>query len=267
MPELPEVETVARQLDLFLPGRTLQALTVLDPKLAHLEASAPALLGRRLGPVGRSGKRVILSLEGGGGGWLAVHLRMTGRLLAGESHAPDPAHLRLRLGLDRGRLDFADCRRFGTVDWLREEEELAPPGLDPFDPACTPSALAALAGGSPSPLKSWLLDQKRICGLGNIYVCEILHACRLSPHRSAGSLAAAQWRTLVREMRRILSLAIEHCGTTFSDFQDSRGGEGSFGGLLRVYGRAGLPCLRCGGTVTRESQAQRGSWWCPGCQA
>ncbi len=268
MPELPEVETIVRQLDRLLSGRILRGLQVRDPKLAHLEPLAGSLAGTRLGRIRRSGKRVILPLEDGEAvrGWLAVHLRMTGRLLLVEEGEPEPAPARLCLELDRGRLLFADTRRFGTVDWLTGPAELAPPGLDPFDPACTPAALAELARAARAPLKSWLLDQTRICGLGNIYVCEILHASRLSPWRAAGNLELAQWRLLHREMRRILRLAIKNCGTTFSDFQDSRGLEGSFGRMLQVYGRAGAACPRCGAIVQRETQAQRGSWWCPGCQ-
>jgi len=270
VPELPEVETVARQLDQTLPGRRVGGLLVVDAKLAQLEALAPRLAGTVLGPVRRSGKRVVLSLWEAGGsprGWLAVHLRMTGRLLDMDREAPDPAHLRLRLWLEPGRLDFTDTRRFGTVEWLTDPATLRPPGLDPLEAACTAAALAGLAAGSRAPLKAWLLDQSRITGLGNIYACEILHACGLSPHRPAGRLRLEDWALLRREMRRILRLAIRHCGTTFRDFQDSRGVEGSFAGFLQVYGRAGLPCARCGGTVIRETQSQRGSWWCPGCQS
>lgn len=269
MPELPEVETVARQLDLVLPGRRLLGLEVRDPRLDHLRPLAPRLAGARLGSVRRGGKRVLLSLleaDGRPRGWLAVHLRMTGRLLDGDAGDPDPAHLRLRLELDPGRLDFADARRFGTVEWITDPAALRPPGLDPFEPACSASALAARAAGSRTPLKAWLLDQTRVTGLGNIYACEILHACGVSPHRPAGALSPADWSLLRREMRRILRLAIRHCGTTFRDFQDSRGVEGSFAAFLRVYGRTGEPCRRCGGTVVRETQGGRGSWWCPSCQ-
>ncbi|MDP2359165.1 MAG: bifunctional DNA-formamidopyrimidine glycosylase/DNA-(apurinic or apyrimidinic site) lyase [bacterium] len=269
MPELPEVETVARQLDLVLPGRRLRALRVLDPKLAALSSLAPRLRGGRWGPVRRSGKRVILPLMGcaqAPDGWLAVHLRMTGRLLATEADAPDPPHLRLVLELDQGRLCFADSRRFGTVEWLEREEELAPPGLDPFDPACTAARLAEMARPCPGPLKGWLLDQRRICGLGNIYACEILHAAGLSPHRPASSLTRGEWTSLRRHMRAILTRAIALCGTTFSDFQDSRGLEGSFGRLLKVYRRQGGACPRCGGELWREVVAGRGTFWCPGCQ-
>jgi formamidopyrimidine-DNA glycosylase len=269
MPELPEVETVARQLDRTLPGRTLRGLAVADPKLARLEPLAPRLAGAVLGPVRRSGKRVVLSLrepDGSPRGWLAVHLRMTGRLLEADAEAPDPTHLRLRLWLEPGRLDFTDARRFGTVDWVTDPAGLRPPGLDPFEAACSVAALTDLSRGSRTPLKAWLLDQTRITGLGNIYACEILHACGVSPHRAAGSLLPEDWTLLRREMRRILRLAIRHCGTTFRDFQDSRGVEGSFAGFLQVYGRAGEPCVRCGGVVVRETQSQRGSWWCPACQ-
>jgi formamidopyrimidine-DNA glycosylase len=264
MPELPEVETVARQLDQVLPGRRIRRLVVLDDKLAALRPAAAALAGGHLGRVARSGKRIILPVAGKG--WLAVHLRMTGRLLIAEGDAPAPPHLRLALELDRGRLLFADARRFGTVDWLSDPRELEPPGLDPFDPRCTASRLEGLARGSHAPLKTWLLDQSKVCGLGNIYACEILHAAGLSPRRRAGSLEPAEWARLRRHMLRILERAIALCGTTFSDFQDSRGLEGGFGRWLRVYQRQGLACRRCGGVIAREELAQRGTFWCPGCQ-
>lgn len=269
MPELPEVETVARQLDQVLPGRRLQGLEVLDPRLAGLLEAAPRLAGARFGGVSRSGKRVVLPLAGGraaASGWLLVHLRMTGRLLVSTAGRPDPPHLRLRLRLDRGELRFADSRRFGTVDWTERAEDLAPPGLDPLDPRCTPARLAAMSAGRSAPVKAWLLDQTQVSGLGNIYACEVLHAAALSPHRAAGSLERREWRRLHGHLIAILTRAIDLCGTTFSDFQDSRGLEGDFGRELRVYRRQGLSCCRCGGVVARDVQGGRGTFWCPGCQ-
>lgn len=266
MPELPEVETVARQLNLVLPGRELRGLTVLDERLAHLREALPTLLGARFQEVRRTGKQVAMELAcvDSRTRWLLVHLRMTGRLLVVEDGVPD--RTRCRVELDRGALCFADSRRFGTMVLVEEKGALRPPGLDPLEEACTPVRLQEMAVQSGSPLKTWLLDQHRITGLGNIYVCEILHASGLSPHRPARSLHLKEWRKLHREMRRILLKAIALCGTTFSDFQDSRGLEGTFGNLLQVYRRQGLPCGRCGGTILRETQAQRGSFWCPACQ-
>ncbi len=266
MPELPEVETVARQLKEQVLGREVRGLQVLDERLSHLRQSHSLLLGARIQDSRRVGKQVALSLacRDGRQRWLLVHLRMTGRLLLVEEASP--ARTRCRLELDEGALCFADSRRFGTMVVVEEEAALEPPGLDPLDQACTPRRLREMAASSAAPLKSWLLDQHRITGLGNIYACEILHAAALSPHRPASTVTLEEWRRLHRHMRRILVKAIDLCGTTFSDFQDSRGVEGSFGALLEVYRRQALPCNRCGGTVVRETQAQRGTYWCPGCQ-
>ena len=268
MPELPEVETIARQLDLVLPGRLIRRLTVLDDKLAALRTQEASLPGGRIGRVVRSGKRVLLPVthaRSARSGWLAVHLRMTGRLLAIDD-ADDPPHLRLVLELDKGRLLLTDARRFATADWLTNPRDLEPPGLDPFDAACTAARLEELARGARAPIKTWLLDQTKISGLGNIYACEILHAAGLAPRRKAGSLDHEDWTLLRRHMLHILEQAIALCGTTFSDFQDSRGMEGGFGRWLQVYQRQGQTCRRCGAEITRETLAQRGTFWCPGCQ-
>lgn len=268
MPELPEVETVARQLHAVLPGRRLVGLQVLDEGLAHLRGDFSRVREARFGAVRRVGKQVAMSLDIAGSGrhWLLVHLRMTGRLLLLESGAATPAYTRCRLELDAGALCFADSRRFGTVVVASGENPPPPPGLDPLDALCTPRRLLEMGANSRPPIKAWLLDQHRLCGLGNIYACEILHAAALSPRRPAQSLLPADWKRLHGDMVRILGKAIALCGTTFSDFQDSRGVEGSFGKLLRVYRRQGLACHRCGGTIQRESQSQRGTYWCPDCQ-
>lgn len=269
MPELPEVETVARQLAPALVGRRIVALEVFDEKLAALRDAAADLTGRRVGETFRSGKRVIVPLlrprARVADGWLAVHLRMTGRLLVQEQPVDTP-HLRLRLRLDRGALAFADTRRFGTVEWIVDERRLAPPGLDPFDATFTPAWLARTGGASRTALKVWLLRQDRVTGLGNIYASEACWRARLDPRRPASSLSGAEWTRLHGVIRELLAQAIEACGTTFSDFQDSRGVEGSFGELLAVYGRAGLPCPTCGRPLESLVQAQRSTVHCVDCQ-
>jgi formamidopyrimidine-DNA glycosylase len=271
VPELPEVETVARQLAPCLVGRTVRDLRILDPLLRDCE-TPPAVAGRTVLRVGRSGKRVLVAFSERPGRrgalWLAVHLRMTGRLLWCETDraAPHVSHLRARLRFDAGALLFIDPRRFGTFRWYRSEEAAAPRGIDPLSAALTPARLAALLGRSPQCLKAWLLRQDRLVGLGNIYASEILHAARLSPFRAAGSLDPGEVRRLLGAARRILERAIRHCGTTFSDFQDARGLEGSFQRFLAVYDRAGRRCRRCGAAVAREVQQQRSTYYCPHCQ-
>jgi len=269
MPELPEVETVARQLAPFVVGRTVRGLQILDPRLRT--APTPKVRGRRITGVGRSGKRVLIELspapDGGSPLWLAVHLRMTGRLLwdaAGQGAARK--HLRARFRLDRGALLFDDARRFGTFDWYRTREESRPLGIDPLSAELTARGFAELLRGSAQNLKAWLLRQDRLVGLGNIYASEILHSARLSPLRAAGSIDRAEAGRLFRSTRRILERAIRNCGTTFSDFQDARGVEGSYQHYLAVYDREGERCRRCRTPVERVVQQQRSTYFCPGCQ-
>jgi formamidopyrimidine-DNA glycosylase len=229
----------------------------------------PRVAGRKIADVVRSGKRVLIRFAEGNTRnplWLAVHLRMTGRLICHDGIRPDRRHLRARFILDRGELWFVDTRRFGTFGWYASEVETAPGGVDPTGPECTAARLAELLDDSRQPIKPWLLRQDRLVGLGNIYASEILFACGISPSRPAGSLGSAEIGRLHRHTRRILRRAIENCGTTFSDFQDSRGVEGSYQQYLRVYDRDGERCRRCGSTIARIVQAQRSTFHCSGCQ-
>jgi len=269
MPELPEVETVARQLAPRLRGRVVRRLTVHDPLLRA--GRRPRLRGRVIADVSRSGKQVLISFSPAPGApgrlWLAVHLRMTGRLAwSAEPGRAERAHLRARLDLDRGALLFHDTRRFGTFSWYRFEEDARPAGIDPLSRGLTAARMAAMLRASRQSLKAWLLRQDRLVGLGNIYASEILHAARISPLRSTETLADEEVRALLRSTRRILRRAIENCGTTFSDFQDARGLTGSYQRYLAVYGRAGERCPRCGSLVRREVQHQRSTFFCPDCQ-
>jgi len=267
VPELPEVETVARQLEPRLVGRTVRRLQIFDPRLRN--ARTPRVAGRSILAVARLGKRVLIELSPAAGAraglWLAVHLRMTGRLLWTDEPS-DRKHLRARFQLDRGELLFRDSRRFGTFDWYRSAADAAPAGLDPLSPDLTPRQLGDLLRGSTQSLKAWLLRQDRLVGLGNIYASEILHAARLSPFREARTLTRAEVERLHRCTRRILERAIRNCGTTFSDFRDARGMSGSYQQLLAVYDREGRPCRRCRVAVERVVQQQRSTFFCPGCQ-
>lgn len=269
MPELPEVETVARQLAPRLMGRSIRRFMIVDPLLRN--GRTPAVRGRSVLDVTRSGKRVLIELSGGPSDpdplWLAVHLRMTGRLLwfDGGAGSNRPRH-RARFLTDRGELLFVDTRRFGTFHWYRTEREAEPEGVDPLGAGFTPRRLAELVHGSSQSLKAWLLRQDRLTGLGNIYASEILYSARLSPFREAGSLDVKERRKLHASTRRILERAIRNCGTTFSDFQDARGVEGSYQQYLAVYDRAERPCRRCRVPIARVVQQQRSTYYCPACQ-
>lgn len=269
VPELPEVETVARQLAPSLEGRTLRRLRILDPRLR--DGPLPKLAGRVVQRVDRSGKQVRIRLSARPGGrdpvWALVHLRMTGRLLWLERpERRNRAHLRAKALFERGALLFVDTRRFGTLRFARSEHETLPAGVEPLSPSFTRARLQGLLRGSVTPLKPWLLRQDRIAGLGNIYASEIAHEAGLSPLRPAGALDADEVARLHRAVRAVLRRAIRNCGTTFSDFQDARGVEGGYQRLLRVYDRPGEPCPRCGGRIERRVQQQRSTFYCPSCQ-
>jgi formamidopyrimidine-DNA glycosylase len=270
VPELPEVETVARGLDSQLKGRRLRQVELRDPKLQSLDLTG--LAGARIEGARRIGKRVALQFGAGRRvGWLLVHLRMSGVLFyapEGVLPADRPVkHVRAAFTLDRGSLLFYDPRRFGTFDLYASAEQALPAGIDPFDDRLTPAVFHALLAGSSQPLKLWLLRQDRLVGLGNIYASEILYDCRCSPQRAAGTLDVRESARLLAATRRILAKAISHCGTTFSDFHNVNGEAGGFSRFLRVYGRAGQPCRRCGSAIVRVVQGQRSTFYCPGCQA
>lgn len=229
------------------------------------------LAGRTVRSVTRSGKRVLLEFSDRSGTgspvWLAVHLRMTGRLefVDGPPARADP-HLRARFRLDRGELRFLDVRRFGTFDWFRDRAGTEPSGIDPLAPDLDVAALRHSIRGSSQPLKTWLLRQDRLVGIGNIYASEIAWSARISPFRPVGALDDRELRRLLSSTRRILERAIEAGGTTLSDYRNARGEVGSFQVRLSVYGRAGERCRRCRTPIEREVQGQRSTFWCPGCQ-
>jgi formamidopyrimidine-DNA glycosylase len=261
MPELPEVETIVRQLAPLVAGRRVRSIRVLDPKLTA--AAREDLAGLPVTTVTRRGKRIVIAI--GASARLAVHLRMTGRLVFVPAGAPGARRaLRATIDLDDGRVEFCDPRRFGTLEWIDGAAD-AEPGLDPTGPGFTVGALRGLLRGARQPLKTWLLRQDRLAGLGNIYASEILHRARLSPFRAGGTLSVEETRRLHDATRAVLEDAIRNCGTTFSDFKDAHGVTGQYQQFLRVYDRAGQPCPACGTPIRRQVQQQRSTYWCPDC--
>ncbi len=268
VPELPEVETVVRQLAPLAEGRTVKALRVLDSLLSP--GRRPGGPGLVVSSVTRVGKEVVLALapsaESAPRAHLAVHLRMTGRLLwVPDGTARPPRHLRALLELEGGRVAFVDPRRFGTLVWHAATPPVAS-GVDPFTESVDGARLAGLIDGSSQALKVWLLRQDRLVGLGNIYASEILHWARLSPFRPAGSLAEGEAERLARAVRSVLEDAVRACGTTFSDFQGAQGMTGSYQRYLAVYSREGESCTSCGASIAKAVQAQRSTFFCARCQ-
>jgi formamidopyrimidine-DNA glycosylase len=266
LPELPEVETVARQLAPLVCGRRIAAARILDAKLLPFDAAV--LKGCTVDGVRRHGKQVLLELgrRGKPAHCLLVHLRMTGRLIWNdEPGEPAVRHLRAEFILNGGRLLFYDARRFGTLT-LTGPAAPEPDGLDPTTQAFTAAALKNLLKTARQPLKLWLLRQDRLAGLGNIYASEILFEAALHPSRLGCSLSPEEAARLHHATREVLKRAIKHCGTTFSDFQDARGVKGGYQRYLMVYGRAGEPCKQCAAPIERSVQGQRATFYCPRCQ-
>ncbi len=268
MPELPEVETVARQLAEAVRGRTIIAVEIDDPKLEGLPRHE--LKNRKIVEVFRSGKQIVFALAAPqkrrGTAYLLVHLRMTGRLIWQPSEAQELPRQRARFTLDQGVLAFVDTRRFGTIRYATDPAAFIPPGQEPLADSFTAAALERLIGTTRQEAKVWLLRQDRLVGIGNIYASEILFAARVHPERLISRLTAPEIKRLHRATRRILNAAIAHCGTTFSDFQDSSGQSGGFARFLKVYGRDGERCRNCASAIERTAQQGRSTFFCPSCQ-
>jgi formamidopyrimidine-DNA glycosylase len=289
MPELPEVETVCRQLDPELRGRRIEGLEVLDARwcrpvpAAEVEA---AVRGATIRGLGRRGKYLLLGLEGER--TLVMHLRMTGNLILVEpgGEAIDPSegrrlyeaersveerHLRARFRLDDGReLWFTDVRRFGEALLLDDAAVAAHLdarlGVEPLSPEFTAAALASLAAGRAAPLKSFLLDQKAIAGVGNIYADEALFRARLHPLSPAGSMKAEHAEALREGVVAALQAGIDGGGASIDDYRDGRGERGRMQDEFLVHTREGEPCPRCGGPIARVVVSGRSTYYCPACQ-
>ncbi len=275
MPELPEVETIRRQLAPLVEGRTLQRMEVLDARWSRPlapEELAAALVGRRVERLGRRGKYLLWSFAGDV--HLAQHLRMTGSVLADAS--PEPPHTRVRLTLCGGRrrsveLAIVDPRRFGTGELLlgtgaMEEFFAARLGLEPFDERFTEAHLRSLMRARSTPIKALLLDQRRVAGVGNIYADEALYRARIHPLRAAGSLSAGQRADLREGVIAALGAGIDARGATIDDFRHVDGVRGSFQDEFLVHRRAGEPCGVCGATIVKMVVAGRGTYVCETCQ-
>ena len=299
MPELPEVETVRRQLEPELVGKRITSAEVLDERLTRPEppdAVAQAVAGREVTAVARRGKYLLLGLEGGR--TLALHLRMTGNLLLRDPEEgvtadllesqpgtgprlyeskPEPGHVRARFELDDGRvLLFTDVRRFGQAVVLDAGDQLddffaARLGVEPLSQELTPERLLELAAGRKAPLKSFLLTQSRIAGIGNIYADEALWRARLHPLSPAGSMKIEHAERLVDGIVAALEAGLDHGGASIDDYLDARGERGSMQDEFLVHTREGEPCLRAPSehrpspppVIQRIVVSGRSTYFCP----
>jgi formamidopyrimidine-DNA glycosylase len=286
MPELPEVETIRRQLAASLTGRRIERARVLDPRWTRPVAPARverALRARRIEAVERRGKYLLLRLDDGAA--LAMHLRMTGNLLLRDGDAPgrrlggerlyegspDARYLRAMLELDRGgELWFTDPRRFGQAIILRGDAIdpyfAARVGIEPLSERLTADALGRIALGRRAPLKSFLLDQSGVAGVGNIYADEALWRARLHPLSPAGSMRPEHWEDLRAGIVEVLEAGLAAGGASIDDYRDARGESGAMQDEFLVHTRAGEPCRRCGETIRRIVVSGRSTYFCPGCQ-
>ncbi len=269
MPELPEVETIRRGLEARLVGRRIVDVMA-QPNRLRKASPLPwsALAGRKVVAVTRHAKALRWRLDDGG--CVSAHLGMTGKFLFAGPGEPLPAHTHLRLILEDGQeLRFIDPRRFGwfTVHAPGDEPgDTDHYGLDALDPAWTAEMLAAVLARSKAPLKGFLLDQTKIAGLGNIYVCEALWRAGLSPRRLACNTPRAAVAPLLKHIIAVLEDSLAQGGTSFNDYVNSIGEPGKFLTDLAVFQKAGHPCPRCGAEIRRIVQSGRSSFYCGGCQ-
>lgn len=270
MPELPEVETVARGLANAVTGKTVSAVEVTLARVAIApdgEPFAKALVGERVERVWRRGKYVVLDLSSGRR--LAVHLRMTGRLIVQPRGATEnlPYTRVLLTFTDGTRVCFADVRTFGRMRLLEANDPWdADGGIEPLSEGFTSEAFLSMLSGRRTAIKTFLLDQSRIAGVGNIYACEALWEAGIRPSRPAHKISKPAVRRLHGAIRSVLRRAIEARGTSVDDYVDAEGLRGGFQNQLAVYGRLGEPCPRCGKPIVRTVIGQRGTWWCRSCQ-
>ncbi|HEX6753079.1 MAG TPA: bifunctional DNA-formamidopyrimidine glycosylase/DNA-(apurinic or apyrimidinic site) lyase [Solirubrobacterales bacterium] len=287
MPELPEVETVCRQLDPELAGTEIEALEVLDARWCRPVPPAElerAVTGTTIEGLGRRGKYLLLGLEGAR--TLVMHLRMTGNLVLVEgAQKLDPSegrrlyegersvserHLRARFRLgDERQLWFTDPRRFGEaflIDDAALDGRFVRLGVEPLSRDFTPEALGEMAAGRTAPLKSFLLDQSGVAGVGNIYADEALFRARLHPLSPAGSMKPEHLAALRDAIVAALEAGIDGGGASIDDYRDGRGEKGTMQDEFLVHTREGRPCPRCESPIVRIVVSGRSTYYCPSCQ-
>ncbi len=266
MPELPEVETIRRGLS-FNIGAVLSEIELNRQDIVRARDYEPAeLAGRCLEDIDRRGKYLIMSF---GGHFLIVHLGMSGRFYVLPEQEPiSETHVHMILHMDNGyKMLYKDARRFGGV-WFTADPGpvLRKLGPEPFDPAFTIEYLFNATRNRKVAIKTFILNQSIIAGLGNIYADESLFAARITPSRPASSLSMPEAQMLHRAIIKVLTQAIKSCGTTFRDYRDGFNQEGQFQNLIQVYGRSGESCKQCSAALERVVIGGRSTHFCPKCQ-
>ena len=273
MPELPEAETIVRDLQRKVTGRTITGTKVMHSDILGTQLTPPrlsrVLKGKSIQRVERRAKKVVLRLTDEL--VLVISLGMTGRVVASKAErARDLRHVAVRFDLDDGSaLLYDDARRFGSIEvytterWQQRQTSL---GVEPLSDDFTAERLVAMTRTSISPIRNWLLDQTRVSGVGNIYAAEALYRAGVRPTRRANTITRTEAARLRDALREVLIASIEARGTSISDYRDVDGVEGGFAARLYVYDRAGLPCLKCTTPIKRVVFTNRSAFYCPQCQ-
>lgn len=260
MPELPEVETVVRDLKPKLLGQTFMDFEIFVPRIAHVPKNI--LKDNKIVNIFRRAKYIILELKNG---FLVLHLRMTGRILVGKLN--EDKHISFLANLKSGdKFYFKDVRKFGTIEWHKDLKFLdCKLGVEPLDNNFNLEHLSKLAVKK-QIIKSFLLDQKNVVGIGNIYADEILWQAKINPLRRVCDLSDSEIRILYRSIKEILTKAIKFNGTTFINFQYGEQKIGEYAKYLNVFTKVEKPCKRCKTKIEKIKVAQRGTYFCSQCQ-
>ncbi|SDZ78489.1 bifunctional DNA-formamidopyrimidine glycosylase/DNA-(apurinic or apyrimidinic site) lyase [Selenomonas ruminantium] len=273
MPEMPEVEIIRRYLDKMAAGEKIMDLDIRLPRMIKwpdTEGFRALVTGRTIKAMNRRGKYLLLELDNGSE--VVFHLRMTGRLVYEPTGKTSDSHARVIFHLQGGAsLVYGDTRTLGTIHGIRPEERamlkgLAEMGPEPLSAEFTPAYLYEIANRRKVAIKSFLLNQKYIGGIGNIYADEALFLAGIHPLRPAQSLSREECGRLWESVNKVIAAGIEDGGTTFRDYQNGEGGQGSHQEHLYVYGRKGEPCRSCGSPIERITVGGRGTHFCPKCQ-
>jgi len=286
MPELPEVETIRRQLEREIKGATIKSVKVRNSKPLNVSAEKlrSAAVGAKIEDIERRAKLLIFKLSNGNN--LLFHLKMTGRMLLVDKKAAPTKHTHIvfeltpfftsssKRGMMGGgcNLFFEDYRKFGFIKLFKEDDlkkylDGQSYGLEPFSPQFTYQAMkACLFARKNKRLKDILMDQTCIAGIGNIYAAEICFFAGVRPDRKIGNIKEAELKKIFEGAKKILAAAIKNRGSSSDAYVDAYGKQGTFVPKLKVYGREGEKCLRCGGMIVKEKLGGRGTYYCPKCQ-
>lgn len=264
MPELPEVEVIRKELIPLLTGQILGTPRIFWPK-SFINDATESISGKSVSDIGRQGKYLVIILSSG---YLVVHLRMTGQLMVVNEKPSEKKHLQVVIPMKSGKyLVYFDSRKFGRIIHVDDlKTVLKNTGVDALSPEFTPELFRMMLKKKNRMIKSFLMDQSQIAGLGNIYVDESLFRSGIHPKMISSRISAKKVDKLFNAIRDTLRNSIGKMGTTISDYKTTGGGFGGYQNYLQVYGKAGKPCPVCGTVIRKIRMNNRGTHFCPACQ-